>query len=252
MRRRDWLIAAGLAAFVLNFLAMLPAHVAIGLALPDAAIAGPRGTLWSGSVETLTIGTLRLGRTQWSLRPLALLRLRIGADVEATWSGGKGRGTLEIGRGGLLACVKCEIASRMDALQVFGRLPPLSGQADVRIERLEVVSGWPRSADGAIRLLDMPLAMPGQARATSATGSYEAVFAADSVPAGGSIEGVVTDIGGPLEVVARLQLTPPAQYQLAGTVQARPGTHESLAAGLALLGPQRSGGGYEFSFAGSL
>jgi hypothetical protein len=254
MRQRDWLIGAGLAAFAIGILALFPAHVALRVIAPEAAATGSRGTLWSGSAETLTIGALRLGRTQWSWRPLAVLRLQISADVSATWPGGKGQGRVAAGIGGLLVCEDCRTTSRLDFLRPLARVPAIAGNVEVDIDQLEITGGWPRRVVGIARLKDMPLILPGQASAVagSATGSYEVSFKADPVPEAGMIEGVVTDIDGPLQVAARLQLMPPGNYQLAGAVQARPGAHENLTAGLALLGPQRGDGGYEFSFAGSL
>lgn len=254
MRQRNWLIGVGIATFVLGIAAQLPAHVALRLVAPGAEISGSHGTIWSGSVDTMTLGAFRLSQTEWSLRPLALLQLRLGAVVSTTWANGKGQGTVEAGFGRRLGCENCQITSRLDALQPLVRVPAISGTVEISLERLEVADRWPLRLVGTARLLDMPLTLPGQASpgVTGATGSYEVAFKADPVPAGGSIEGVVSDIGGPLQVTARLQLTPPGNYQLAGAVQARPGAHESLASGLALLGPQRAGGGYEFSFAGSL
>ena len=251
MRRRDALIGAGGAAFVAGFVALMPARVALGLVAADARVSGASGTIWSGTADALQMGNVRLGRTEWSLHLTSLLAARLGADVATQWSGGRGRGFLAVGVGGALACEECEISADVAMLRTLAPVPALAGNLDLAIQTLEVKDGWPRRAVGSARVREMPLTVPGQSRATGATGSFEISFNADPVPEGGLIEGVVTDIGGPLQVTARLQLMPPGSYQLAGTAQARPDAPTALTSNLPLLGPQRADGSHEFAFSGT-
>jgi hypothetical protein len=249
MRERDALIGAGLVAFCVGVLAMVPAQVALLAA--DARASGVSGTIWRGTAEALQLDAFRLGRTEWSLHPMALMAARLGADIATQWNGGRGEGYVTIGLGGAVACEDCEVLADMASLRGLIPVPLPTGNMALTIQTLDIKDGWPRRAVGAARVEDMPLTLPGQSGGTSATGSYEALFNADPVAEGGRLEAVVTDLGGPVQVAARLQLTPPGTYLLAGSVQARPDAPPALTNGLALLGPQRSDGSHEFAFSGT-
>jgi hypothetical protein len=249
MRERDALIGAGLVAFFAGILATVPAQVALLAA--DARASGVSGTIWRGTADALQLDAFRLGRTQWSLHPLALMAARLGADVATQWNGGRGDGYLTMGLGGAITCEDCEVLADMATLRKLVPVPFSTGNIALTIQALDIKDGWPRRAVGSARVEDMPLMVPGQSGDAGATGSYEALFNADPVAEGGLLEGVVTDLGGPVQVAARLQLTPPGAYQLAGTIQARPDAPSALTNGLALLGPQRADGSHEFAFSGT-
>jgi hypothetical protein len=251
MRQRDALIGAGLGAFAAGTVALLPAHVALKLLGTGARISGASGTLWSGTADAIQLDALQLGRTEWSLRPLALFRGRLAADVTTQWAGGSGHGDVAIGLGKSFACNDCEISTSLVALRPIAAVPALGGKLDLTVRALDISEGWPRRAIGVARVTDMPLSIPGQAQSSGAVGSYEVAFNADPVAEDGRVEGTVTDLDGPLQVTARLQLTPPGNYQLAGTAQARPDAPPALRSGLALLGPPRADGSREFAFSGT-
>lgn len=251
MRPRDKLIAAGLLAFVSGLVALMPAQFVFGLIAAGARISGTTGTLWGGAANAVQLGSVRLGHTEWSLRPAALLSARLGAEVSTRWADGSGHGYLTIGFGGAIACEDCEISTSISALRAWAPVPPIGGTLDLDIKVLDIKDGWARRVVGTARVIDMPLGLGGQALPTGAQGSYEASFNADPVPEGGLIEAVVTDVGGALQVTGQLRLTPPGNYQVAGTAQARPDAPAALTSSLPLLGPQRSDGSHEFAFSGT-
>ena len=81
-------------------------------------------------------------------------------------------------------------------------------------------------------------------------GSFELRFAPASEAA--PMIGQLPDLGGPLSLVAVLQLLPSGSYELEGSVAARPGASAELTQMLALLGPPDAQGRRTISLAGSL
>ena len=71
--------------FAFGFLLFMPMRIAIGLAgLERLGVAARdvRGTIWSGRIDQLMLGTTALGSVRAALSPMSLLAARVRIDVE--------------------------------------------------------------------------------------------------------------------------------------------------------------------------
>ncbi|MGH8135088.1 MAG: type II secretion system protein N, partial [Steroidobacteraceae bacterium] len=73
MARKGLLVAAGVAAFLVFLIAMVPATVLTRWLPPGIAVAGLNGTIWSGRASSLGLRGRDLGAASWSCRPWPLL-----------------------------------------------------------------------------------------------------------------------------------------------------------------------------------
>src|SRR5262245_30208174 len=81
--KKIWpMLALGLGAYIVFALVTLPAQLITDrLARQGVSMIGVQGTVWSGRAEAVQVANLNLGMLRWSLRPLALLTARAGADI---------------------------------------------------------------------------------------------------------------------------------------------------------------------------
>jgi hypothetical protein len=254
MPRTRLLVLAGAAAFALSLVATVPAATALALLGGDRLRAsGAMGTLWSGSAAALEVGAVRLGETHWDVAVTRLLLGRLAADVETRIGDGEFRGALSTGLSGSLACAGCTYEGPIAGLRgLVPSLGRLDGRARLDLATLEVADGWPTRAIGTIKLTNVPITVPGAApRPGAPSASFDATVEADPVPEGGLIEVAVQDAGGPLEFSARLAVTPPGNYELAGRAKPRPDAPQDMVNALAVLGPRDADGGTELSMSGS-
>lgn len=255
MDRRAILAAAGGAAFLLALVAEFPAAAALRWLAPEGMRAsGVTGTLWNGAAVGAEIGPLRLGATEWTLFAPALLAGRASGTLsthlgDATFSGG-----VSLGTAGRFGCSGCEYDGSLASLRpLVPALKMLDGRASIRLEALEIRDRWPTRIVGTAKLTGVPLAMrPGQAGTRAPSANFEATVGADPVPEGGLIEAAITDAGGPVEMTARLKMSPPGSYEFAGRAKARAEAPPEIVNALNLLGPKGSDGSTEIAMTGSL
>lgn len=248
MRRPGWLVAAGVAAFLVFLLAFLPASAALRFLPPGLVLEGLEGTVWRGSVTDASWRGTRLGPLSWSSRFWRLALLELNYAVEY---------------GAAPATVTLDVAARpgarVDISRVRGSLPIArfegfltprgwSGTVDLEVERLALRDGRPVAAAGVVvvRGLSAPYARGG------GLGDYELLLGEGSVGSEG-ISGRVRDLGnGPLTVRATLSLDPAGNYLMSGEVATTPGAEPRVQQALAYLGPPDSLGRRSFAIEGSL
>jgi len=243
------LLAAGLAAFIVFLIIQAPARIGLAM-LADTGLrgAGISGTVWNGRVQAATLGQLPITDLRWQLSPLRLLVGRAAVDVDGQLADGFINGRIEFGFG-QLQLRGFRLSSTLDALGLGLGLPLGGGPFSCEIERAVVRAGWFTALVAELRLAEMPLPIP--MGPDAAPGGFTISFAADRISAGEPLEGLVQNLGGPLEVQARVMLTPPTSYELTGLARPLPGAPPELAQGLAMLGPRNPDGSYEFTLAGS-
>lgn len=236
-------LVAGAPAALLN--RVVPAGVELG---------GTQGSLWSGRTTSLRVGRWRLGPTRWQLSPWQLLLGRLAGDLDTTLPGGFARGRFSASLGGELSLEEFSAAGPLASLiEASGMgLPLQSGQLAAEIAKLEISAGWPKSAIGTLRVAGVALVYRSGRPVQDQLAGFDLQFDVEEVPESGTIEGILSDRGGPLEVVGRLQLTPPANYELVGRASPRAGAPQEIEQALVMLGPPNPAGGRDFSFAGSL
>ncbi len=251
MRQRNLLIAVGVAGFFVFALALVPARM-MSAVLPEESISisATSGTLWSGTAQSVVIAGFQLRDVIWELHALSLLIGRLSLSVDAKWETGFVRGDIAAGITGAL---------RVRDLRVAGPLAPVvrqlnmrgsGGELSVDIAELEVEDRWPTRFIGTVGVGRLPFSMLGIPGGS--TGSYGLEFDIAEVAEDGVIPGMLTDSGGPLEVVGELRLTPPQDYAIQARLKARPDAPPELTQGLMLAGPKLPDGSHEFEMTGSL
>ncbi len=209
----------------------------------------PAGTVWHGRAAALRKQRLSLDKLRWDWQPLALLRARLAARLEAILPGGYLRTRAALASGRQIELSELEAAVPLRVAGAWLGIPLDDGAASLRFDSLLLVDGWPRAAVGELRLAQLPLALPGSG-IDAGRGNILLRFAQPEAAAPLAAE--LSDLGGDLELTGRLELSPPRNYLVAGRLRARPQAPESLRQGLALLGPADPGGRHEFSLSGSL
>lgn len=244
------LLAAGIAAFLVFLAAQVPARLGPALLEDNGLLtSGVSGTLWHGRARSALLGQLAISDLRWRMSPLALLLGRAALDIEGQLTDGFVNGRVEIGLRGL-RLREFRLSSSLDALGAGLGLPLSGGALSCEIERATVRDGWFTELVGELRLATLPLPLlmgPGVE-----PGGFAASFSAARVSATEPLEGVIVNVGGQLEVQARVVLTPPTDWVLSGLARPLPGAPAELAQGLAMLGPRQPDGSYEFTLAGSL
>jgi len=250
VNRTKILLVAGPASFLLFLLALAPARLAESwLASANIESAGLTGTLWQGEARQLVVGRLILSEVHWTLSPLRLLTGRLSADVRLRLVDGSAHGRVVLAPGNRIALRDVALDTSLDTLG-YGLGLPLSGGAVIaEIDALRLADGWFTMLVGTVRLAELQLPIP--ALAGTPPGGFIASFAATRIDEENPLQGTLENLGGPLELNARLTLTPPANYDISGSAQPLAGAPAEIGQALAMLGPRQPDGSYEFMLAGS-
>jgi len=254
MQRSGVLLGIAGAAFLVFLIASVPATLISRLAPDELKISNPRGSLWSGEASAIRFGSVRLGQTRWKLQPLRLLLGSLAGEIDASLPDGFARGNFELGLGGSIALSDFTAASPLANLvaSLGTSLPINEGQLTLELQALNIEDGWPTRAVGDIRIGDVALVFRDGRPVPDQAASFLLSLAAEDVPEDGTLQGSISDQGGPLEMVGELRLTPPTNYELSGSAKPRPGAPQELGNALVMLGPENASGGRDFTFAGSL
>jgi general secretion pathway protein N len=243
-----WLIALGVIAYLVFAIVTLPASVVLDR-LRDSGItaAGVEGTAWKGRAELLQVQGVNVGRVDWDLHALALLALKVRADVKVTRSDGFLQSVLDVRSGP----IRFSDLSASVPLSALSGIAPQgwSGTVNLRFAELIIDEGWPVSANGSAEILNLE----STSRRSPLTGSYKLTFPApDTQPANDVLVGAITDLGGPLAISGTVELRRDRSYLLSGLVAAKPDAPRNLANQLQILGPPDPQGRRQFSLEGTL
>src|SRR6185436_15211534 len=94
MARRGAFIAAGIAAFLVFLVAMVPASQLAKRLPPGVVLESAGGTIWSGHARSLSVQGRPLGAMEWSCRPWRLLLLEWSCRLRLRPAGGEVSGDL--------------------------------------------------------------------------------------------------------------------------------------------------------------
>jgi general secretion pathway protein N len=238
--RRALLLAV--AGFLLALIATLPLRW-LTPALPSTIeCATPTGTAWSGQCVALRVGANALGTTTWSLRPLELLRGRIGADLSVSQPGLTIRATVAASLAGTLSARDVVGDIQLGYAFIERLAPNLRGRVTLSLGEVVAREGWVKALRGEVQVADLqqtyPQAFP--------LGSYRIQFAA-APDSSGRLVGQLQDTGGPLDVRGTLTLLTEPGYELTGSVATRPEAPASLAEQIRFLGSPDADGRRQFS-----
>ncbi len=244
-----WLIVLGLVTFIVLAIVSVPASVLLGLFQSSGiTAAGAEGTAWKGRAQMLQIQGVNLGALEWDLHALALLTLKLQADVKVTRP--EGFAQAQVGLRSTDSITLKDLTASLPLGALSGVAPPgWSGTVNLKFASLVSENGWPSSANGTAEVLNIT----STAQRSPLTGSYQLTFPAPNVQAAeGVLAAEVVDLGGPLEIAGELELRPDRSYLLTGTVKARADAPPNLAKQLQILGPPDAEGARPFSLEGTL
>jgi general secretion pathway protein N len=248
MTRRGSLVAAGIAAFLVFLVALVPATVMTRWLPPDIAVAGLEGTIWSGQASAVSVKGRSIGAADWSCRPWPLLALEWSCRVRLQPAGGQVSATLSGDLGG----------EEIEARDLTGNLPIAflegiaapagwTGRLDLDVARARFAGGLPQQAEG--KFFVRGLKAPGPDGAL--LGDFELTIGEGAVGTD-ALAGRLADLGGPLRVRGSIELRHDRSYFMSGEVAPGPGAGPTIFDTLAFLGPPDATGRRPFTVEGTL
>jgi general secretion pathway protein N len=240
------LIAAGLTAFAIVFVALLPARLLVPLLPPAVSLGTLDGTLWKGSTDALAVHGRYVGALRWRLRPLQLLRARVAVDVDLSRAGGQAHGRLALGPGGRLEAR--DLAASMPIAAFAASIAPggWSGTVHAELASLSLRPGHVPMIEGTVDVRDLVAPPPNG----NAIGSYRVTFDESSLQSD-KLVGQLQDLDGPMQVTGTVSLAADRSYVLEGLVAARSGASNAVIQTLRFLGTPDAQGRRPFSVAGT-
>lgn len=249
MKRGLAYLGLGLVMYAVFLVATLPAPWAYQWAqsrLSGVALSGLTGTLWNGRALTAQMGQNRVEKLHWSLNPWALLRGRLGADLEFDYRGEPA--ALSVSRGFGERWHFSDVALRLSArtLESWLRLPSaeLGGVLDLRLDKLVLDQGRITAAQGVVAWDQAAVVRPVAAE----LGGFTVTF--DNAEEG--VKGVLKDQGGAVQADGVLSLKPDGNYDFTGSVVSGDPRQPAIAQGLQLFGQPGADGRVKLGTQGML
>jgi len=247
MAMRGVYVAAGLAAFLVFLVAMVPAHQVARRLPAGVAMDGVSGTVWSGRARNVAVEGRALGALQWSCRPWRLVLLEWSCHVGLQPAGGDVAGDFSGDFSGNLTGRDIRGTAPISSFEGIATPRGWTGNLELELETLAVGSGRPESASG--RLLLRGLRAPGANG--ERLGDFELVVGEGSV-GGATLNGRLRDLGGPLRVRGAIELFEDGRYLLRGDAAPGPGAGPAIFDTLGFLGPPDGQGRRPFTIEGTL
>ena len=247
---RTRLLVAASAAYLLALLAGAPAERLRGpleSMLPNVVLGALHGHPLAGHADGARLGDLTIDRLTWRWRALPLLQGRFGLAVELAT--GPTRVELDLATTPSGEFFVEHLSGELDLAWLGRALTAPGFRASGRLTAEEITlsgdGGWPRTAEGSLRLengrVDAPIDFP--------------VGAADGVlqSRDGWIELAFTlDPGGPLTGDGRLRFASDRRYALAAHLAPGPQAGSTTRDLLRLLGPAQANGAVDVAQQGNL
>ena len=223
----------------------LPARwVSERIAIPGVDIDGVAGSVWHGQVTRLSVNDNPVAPVRWTLRPSALLRGRLAADIELFPQGGQIRATVITAGNDRIAAEPLSVRGPLQHIAGGTSLGPILGTIDAEFSSIELASGAIVAAVGEAEIQNLQY----PANAPYGLGDYRlSCNDTDGEP----VTCALRDAGrGPLELDAELTLGPASAYALRGRVRARSDAPAALRQGLMFVGPADATGNHALDFEG--
>jgi general secretion pathway protein N len=245
--KRGGYIAAGVAAFIVCLVAMMPAQQ-LARRLPEGVeLGGVDGTIWSGRARSLAVNGRPLGGLQWSCRPWPLLVLEWSCSAVLKPQGGEVAGDLSGDFG--QEVVGEDIRGRLPIAAFEGIATPRGWTGDLELDVAEIRLAGRRPTAASGTLVLRALHAPGAGG--QALGDFELVVGEGTVGSE-SLNGRLRDLGGPLQVRGSVELDPNGRYLLTGDAAPGPGAGPAIFDTLSFLGPPDRQGRRPFTIEGTL
>ena len=245
--KRGALIAAGVAAFLVCLIAMVPANQLANRLPAGVKLGGIGGTIWTGRARSLALNGRPIGALQWSCRPWRLLVLEWSCTVGLKPPGGEVSGDLSGDFGPEV--VGRTLRGRVPIAVFEGIATPRGWTGDLELDVAEIrfVGRRPAAANGTLFLRD--LRAPGAGG--QVLGDFELVVGEGTVGSQ-SLNGRIRDLGGPLRVRGSIELDADGRYLLTGEAAPGPAAGPAIFDTLSFLGAPDRQGRRPFTIEGSL
>ncbi len=246
MTGRSKLIAAGVAAFLVFLVAMVPAGQ-LAHRLPEGiAMTGVAGTIWSGRASGLAVNRRTIGGIRWSCRPWRLVFLEWSCHLTLSPPGGEVSADARGDFGGEIVGRNIRGNVPIGTLEGIVTPPGWTGVLELDVDEVRIVGRRPANAAGT--LFVRSLRAPGSGG--QMLGDFELVVGEGSVGTG-SLNGRLRDLGGPLHVRGAIELDPQGRYLMSGDAAPGPGAGPAIFDTLSFLGPPDRLGRRPFTIEGS-
>ena len=247
MRPTRLLVAAGVAAFLVFLVALMPATLLTRWLPPGVAVTGLDGTIWSGRAVSVSVQGRAIGAMEWSCRPWRLVFLEWTCRILLQPPGGEVSALLLGGFDGDIEAR--ELAGNLPIPLFEGIAAPAgwTGWLELDVDRLQIAAGLPLAATGRLLVHDLKAPGPGGAL----LGDFELVIGQGAVGTD-TLTGRLRDLGGPLRVRGSIELKSDRSYLMSGEVAPGPGAGEAIFDTLAFLGPPDTSGRRPFTVEGTL
>ena len=245
--KRGGFIAAGIVAFLVCLVAMIPATQLTGRLPPGATLSGVSGTIWSGKARALAVNGRPFGALAWSCRPWRLLMLQWSCVLSLAPPGGRVEADLAGNFGDQLAAHELRGQVPISLFEGIATPRGWTGNLELDIGEVKFTGRRPAAAKGTLYLR--------QLRAPGANGQllgdFELVVGEGTV-GGEALNGRLRDLGGPLHVRGAVELRDDGRYLLSGDAAPGPGAGPAIFDALGFLGPPDSQGRRPFTIEGTL
>jgi len=238
---------------VLGFaVATLPASIVAGRVEKYGVHASSwTGSIWSGAASDLSLRGRPLGSARWSVSPRSLLSARLSGHGTLAQDGGQAAADFSLATGSRAELRNVILDLPFDTLAAFPGVVPKgwSGRVQGRIDTLTLQKGWPVAARGMIDIVDVAAPPP----RGGAVGGYRIEFPDPSAASGSgdALQGLVTDVDGPLTVLGHLRLASDRSYELQGYVSRKGTASTALDRAIEMLGPPDASGRRPFGLSGT-
>ena len=247
MARRGAFIAAGIAAFLVFLVAMVPASQLAKRLPPGVVLESAGGTIWSGHARSLSVQGRPLGAIEWSCRPWRLLLLEWSCRLRLRPAGGEVSGDLSGKFDDKILARDVQGSLPISAFQGIATPRGWSGTLELDLGEVRLVGQRPVAATGTMHV--RALHPPGDR--SQPLGDFELVVGEGSV-GGESLNGRLRDLGGPLHVRGAIELDRNGRFLLSGDAAPGPGAGPAIFDTLGFLGPPDSQGRRPFTIEGTL
>lgn len=231
-------------ALVVALIVKFPARVAYRMASsPFLEMSGISGTIWSGSAREFSTNGVYLRKIEWQMRPLRLLAGKANFEITGSPTSGFFESDIEVGLAGTVTVRDLTAAMPLQMFERAVGVPGLRGNANLKLERLELIGGRASALDGTIDVDNLVVPMVHRA----SLGGFRAEFFTQN----NGIMASVEDNDGVIDLAGTLELTAEKTYAFLGYVTPKPETPESLVNRMQYLPATDQPNQRELSFEGS-
>lgn len=239
-----------LGAYLVVLVATLPASRVYQLAAatlpPSIQLYGLKGSLWSGSADTLVLASQRYRNARWQLQPLSLLSgaMVFELDLDNGASLLQGRAGVDIF--GNLILRNVSLQQDLGDIQALAQVAPISlgGKISGRIDAVKMSRRQIASAQANFTLRDVAFLLPRR--------TPWGDFKLDIEKPDSDTLVKVRDQGGPLRADGLITIDDANQYQINIALEAAADASPDLIQGLNYVGPRGGDGKTRLTNGGSL